>query len=374
MSAEAFLTKLLSGASIQVNGDAPWDVRVVDPRAFDRVLEKGSIGFGESYMDGWFECDRLDDLFYRVYRAELSKKIDKKDAFFEMIKARARSLGSQSKAYDIGKVHYDIGNDLFTRMLDPYMIYSCGYWRRARSLDQAQLDKLELICRKLQLQPGLRVLDIGCGWGGLARYAAENYGVEVVGVTVSQEQLELGRRVCDGLPIELRYQDYRDLDEGFDRIVSVGMFEHVGHRYYRDFFDVANRCLRDDGLFLLHTVGYAQEDVINPWYDKHVMPGVAFPALSQIVRHTEEHFVLEDYHNWRGSHYDQTLMAWFERFDAAWGELEQKYGETFYRMWKLYLQGCAGAFRADRMRVWQLVFAKPSRRTVYDYGEHYSLD
>jgi cyclopropane-fatty-acyl-phospholipid synthase len=374
MSAEAFFRELLGEADITINGDRPWDLQVRDPRAYERVLHDGSIGFGEAFMEGWLDCRRVDQMAARAYRAELSHKVDIRTALFEAFKSKINPFGSRSRSYEIGKKHYDIGNDLFEIMLDRYMIYSCGYWRRAESLDQAQEDKLAITCRKLMLEPGMRLLDIGCGWGGLARYATEHHDVSVVGVTVSRQQLELGRRICAGYPVELRYQDYREVPDRFDRIVSVGMFEHVGRRHFKEFFEACDRCLEPSGIALLHTVGYLQEDVINPWYDKYIMPGVEFPTIKNIVDAADGRFVLEDFHTWEGAHYDKTLMAWFERFDAGWVRLGSRYNDVFYRMWKLYLQSCAGAFRAERMRIWQLVFSKNGIPGGFAYGHHYPLD
>jgi cyclopropane-fatty-acyl-phospholipid synthase len=217
------------------------------------------------------------------------------------------------------------------------------------------------------------MLDIGCGWGGLARYASEHFGVSVVGISVSKEQVELARRLAAGLPIEFRLVDYRDVDEKFDRVVSVGMFEHVGRRHYREFFDVCDRCLAPTGLFLLHTVGYLKEEPINPWYDKYVMPGVEFPTVANIVDNLGPNLALENFQTWEGSHYDRTLMAWFERFDAGYDRLKDRYDDTFYRMWKLYLQGCAGGFRAGQMRVWQLVFSRGDLPGGYRFGHQLPL-
>src|SRR5581483_5741148 len=234
-SPAAFFGELLAKADIEINGSRPWDIQVRDERAFTRVLRDGSIGFGEAFMAGWLDCQRVDLLADRVYRAKLADQIEVKAAVLEVVKAKLNPFGSRSRSFEIGEKHYDTGNDLFELMLDPYMQYSCGYWLRAKDIEQAQRDKLELICRKLQLEPGMRLLDIGCGWAGLARYAAEHYGVNVVGITVSKEQAEWGRKRTAGLPVEIRLVDYRDLNEQFDRIVSVGMFEHVGRRYYPDF-------------------------------------------------------------------------------------------------------------------------------------------
>ena len=373
-SAETFIRDLLAKAEITVNGPDPWDLQVRDPRAYDRVLRDGSIGFGEAFMEGWLDCARVDVLADRVYRAELNEQVEAKAALFEAFKARINPFGSRSRSFEIGEWHYDTGNDLFEMMLDPYMVYSCAYWHRADTLDGAQRDKLKLICRKLQLEPGMRVLDIGCGFGGLARYAAEHYGVSVTGITVSKQQAELGSRLAAGLPVELRLTDYRDLDTTYDRVVSIGMFEHVGRRHHREFFAACDRCLKPSAILLLHTIGYTKEQPINPWYDKYIMPGVEFPTVANIIDTTGPNLVLEDFHAWEGAHYDKTLMSWFERFDRAWDQLKHQYDETFYRMWKLYLQGCAGAFRAQKMRVWQLVFSKGGIQGGYTYGHHYPLD
>jgi cyclopropane-fatty-acyl-phospholipid synthase len=374
LASDAFLRDVIATAGITIDGTHPWDLQVPEPRAYERILRDGSVGFGEAFMDGWLDCERIDQFAERAFCAELSKRLETPAAVMEAIKVRINPFGSRSRSFEIGVKHYNTGNDLFEVMLDKYMIYSCGYWRQALTLEAAQLDKLELICRKLQLQPGMRVLDIGCGFGGLARYAAEQHGVSVVGISVSTEQIELGKRLCAGLPVDFRLIDYRDLNESFDRVVSVGMFEHVGRKYYGDFFATCDRCLKPAGVFLLHTVGYEKEESINPWFDKYVMPGVEFPTVANIANSVGADLMLQDFHAWDGSHYDKTLMAWFERFDAGWGQLKNKYDQRFYRMWKLYLQGCAGAFRAGRMRVWQYVFSKGRIPGGYAYGDDYRLD
>jgi cyclopropane-fatty-acyl-phospholipid synthase len=242
-------------------------------------------------------------------------------------------------------------------MLDTRMVYSCGYWREARTLEAAQEAKLDLICRKLGLKEGDRLLDIGCGWGGLAKFAAERYGATVVGLTVSKEQAALARERCKGLPIEIRVQDYRTLSERFDHIASVGMFEHVGVKNYRTYFEVARRCLKEEGLFLLHTIGGNRSvRSVEPWIGKYIFPGGMLPSVAQIGAGIERLFVMEDWHNF-GSYYDTTLLAWWHNFDAAWPALRAKYGERFYRMWKYYLLICAGTFRARHSELWQIVLS-----------------
>ncbi|HHQ14970.1 MAG TPA: cyclopropane fatty acyl phospholipid synthase, partial [Chromatiales bacterium] len=261
---------------------------------------------------------------------------------------------------------YDIGNDLYEQMLDPWMNYSCGYWLQADTLEQAQQHKMELICRKLELEPGMKLLDIGCGWGGMARYAAEHYGVHVVGVTISGQQQQWAEERVRGLPVEIRCQDYREVDEIFDRIVSIGMFEHVGYKNYREYFRKCHAMLRKDGLMLLHTIGSNRTSLtIDPWLHRYIFPNGILPSIAQIGRAIESSFVMEDWHNF-GVDYDRTLMAWHERIERAWERLDpQRYDERFRRMWRFYLLACAGAFRSRHTQLWQVVLSKGGRPGGY---------
>lgn len=351
--------ELLSRAGIQVNGPSASDIQVKNPDFFKRVLQEGSLGLGESYMDGWWECDRLDVFFTKVLRAGLEKQLPRhlKDTL-RIAGARLFNLQSKKRAWIVGKEHYDLGNDLFTRMLDPQMQYSCAYWKDAERLEDAQIAKLRLICEKLQLKPGMRVLDIGCGWGGLAQFMAQNYAVSVVGVTISAEQQKHAQQRCLGLDVDIRLQDYRDLNDQFDRIVSVGMFEHVGPKNYDTYFTVVDRNLKPDGLFLLHTIGSRRTDHnVDPWIDRYIFPNGCLPSVRQIANASESHFVMEDWHNF-GADYDKTLMAWYERFLASWPENADNYSERFKRMFSYYLNACAGAFRARDIQLWQVVFSR----------------
>lgn len=349
--------EMLSKADIQINGSHPWDIRVLNPEFFKRVMQEGSLGLGESYMDGWWECERLDIFFQRVLKAHLDQQLPHhfRDTL-RVAAARLTNLQSRKRAWIVGKEHYDLGNDLFTRMLDPFMQYSCGYWKEAETLEQAQQAKLQMICEKLQLEPGMSLLDIGCGWGGLAEYAARNFGVKVFGVTISAEQQKLAQQRCEGLDVTILLQDYRDLNQQFDRIVSVGMFEHVGPKNYGTYFEVVDRNLKPDGLFLLHTIGANRtNDNVDAWINKYIFPNGCLPSVLHIAQASEPHFVMEDWHN-IGADYDLTLMAWYQRFLAAWPELAEKYGERFKRMFTYYLNCCAGAFRARDIQLWQVVF------------------
>ena len=353
------VSELLGRAGITINGSSPSDPQIKHPDFFKRVLQEGSLGLGESYMDGWWECERLDMFFSSVLRAGLEKQLPRhfKDTL-RIASARLFNLQSKKRAWIVGKEHYDLGNDLFSRMLDPLMQYSCGYWKKATTLEEAQQDKLQLICDKLQLQPGMRVLDIGCGWGGLAWFMAKNYGVSVVGVTISAEQQKMAQERCLGLDVDIRLQDYRDLNEQFDRIVSVGMFEHVGPKNYKTYFEVADRNLKPEGIFLLHTIGSKRTDNnVDPWINKYIFPNGCLPSVRQIANASEPHFIVEDWHNF-GADYDTPLMAWHERFQAAWPEIADNYSERFKRMFSYYLNACAGAFRARDIQLWQVVFSR----------------
>ncbi len=349
--------KLLAEADVQVNGSRPWDIQVHEEKFYTRVLAEGSLGLGESYMDGWWDCERLDEFFCKILRAGLDQKVKPLKMIFDSLVARIYNFQTPARSFKVGETHYDIGNDLYSRMLDRLMIYSCAYWKDATALDEAQEAKLNLIARKLNLKPEMKVLDIGCGWGGTAKFLAENYGVRVVGVTVSKNQASFAREFCRSLPVEVRLEDYRELNEKFDRVISVGMFEHVGYKNYRTFMKVVRRCLKDDGLFLLHTIGSNISVVkTDPWIEKYIFPNSMLPSAKQICEASEGVFVMEDWHNF-SVHYDKTLMAWYRNFENAWDDLKERYGERFYRMWKYYLLSCAGAFRARVNQLWQIVFS-----------------
>ena len=361
MSADSFrrrVEKLLARADVAINGDRPWDLQVSHPRFFQRVLAQGSLGLGEAYMDGWWQSESLDQLLYRLVSAKLDQQAGSLVLYYDALRAKLLNRQRRCRAHVVGERHYDIGNDLYRQMLDARMIYSCGYWKEAQTLEQAQEDKLQLTCSKLLLQEGQRVLDIGCGWGGTARFMAERYGVEVVGVTISSAQAEVARQRCAGLPIDIRLQDYRSVEGTFDRIVSIGMFEHVGPKNYRTYFRKVAALLKDDGLFLLHTIGgNVPSASTDPWIDRYIFPNGVIPSAGQISAGFDGLFVLEDWHNF-GADYDHTLMAWQDNFNRAWPQLAQNYDERFRRMWLYYLNCAAACFRTRDNQLWQIVLSK----------------
>jgi cyclopropane-fatty-acyl-phospholipid synthase len=353
------IKQILAAAGVSISGNNPWDIQVRHDGFYRRVMSEGSLGFGESYMDGWWDCECLAELFRRLIPSEPEAKLRKNlKMLLHIFQFVVLNPGRNSKAFQIGERHYDIGNDLYRCMLDKRMVYSCAYWKDAGDLDEAQEAKLDLICRKLGLRPGDRILDIGCGWGSFMRYAAEKYGVRAVGITVSGRQAELGSRMCDGLPVEIRMQDYRDVTEKFDHIVSVGMFEHVGYKNYRKYMETVHGCLKDDGLFLLHTIGNGRTQLEgDTWINKYIFPNSMIPSIKLIGAAVEGLFVIEDMHNF-GTDYDRTLSEWLNNFERNWDKLKRVYDDRFYRMWNYYLQIFAGAFRARYLHVWQIVLSK----------------
>ena len=337
----------------------------------------GEIGFGDAYMDGWWDCDAVDECIYRLAKVATSaEKRPWRTGIPGHITGLLCNLQSIRRAFQVGEQHYDLGNDLYRAMLDKRMVYSCGYWQAgATDLDQAQEDKLELVCQKIGLHPGMRVLDIGCGWGGFCQYAAEKYGVESVGLTVSREQAQLARERLKGYPIEILLEDYRGYTGHFDAIVSIGMFEHVGYKNYPVFMQMARNCLRTEGLFLLHTIGGNETSISsNCWLTKHIFPNGQVPSVRQIGDSVERRFIVEDLQNF-GPDYALTLMHWYRNFEQAWSWLKNTspvYTERFYRMWRYYLLSCAGAFRARSLQAWQWVLsprglANSYRRPVLQY-------
>lgn len=360
--AKTTVKEILSLAGIAINGQRPWDIRVLNDELYPRLLSEGSLGAGDSYVDGWWEVDKLDEFFYRIFMSDLDRKLsDNWQVKAANFYARLFNRQTKTLSKKVAEVHYNLGNDVFEIMLDKRMLYTCAYWEDGADLHHAQEAKLDLVCRKLELAPGMRVLDLGCGWGGFAKYAAEHFGVRVLGVNIAEEQVKLGRKLCDGLPVEFRVQDYRDVKEKFDRVLSLGMIEHIGPKNYRTYMENAARLLKSDGIAFIHTIGQNSAAYrCEPWFDKHIFPNSVTPALGSLAAAMEGLFVVEDCHN-IGPHYDPTLMAWHENLSRGWHLLEEKYGKRFYRKMKYYLLSSAGSFRARRSQVFQIVMTKPGR-------------
>jgi cyclopropane-fatty-acyl-phospholipid synthase len=356
---------LLDAASIRVDGNNPWDIRVHDPRFYRKAMLQANLGLGESYMDGWWDCSDLYECFFRLLCAEAEQQALVPLNRIHSLAGKLFNFQKPSRAFTIGKKHYDTGNDLFIAMLGRTMMYSCAFWQDAADLDTAQENKLNLIFRKLGLKPDMRVLDIGCGWGGAARFAAEHYGARIVGITVSNSQAAFARELCSGLPVEIRFMDYRDLTDSYDRIFSIGMLEHVGHKNYGTFFDIVRRCLKPDGLCLLQTIGgNLPVSGTDPWISRYIFPNSMIPSASQITAAFEGRLVLEDWQVFAHD-YALTLKAWLHNVEHHWPDLQKNYSERFRRMWRYYLLSCAGAFRARLIQVWQILLSPEGLKGPY---------
>ncbi len=367
--------ELLDIVGIKINGDKPWDIKVHNEKAYERVLKGGTLAFGETYMDGWWSADRLDLMFEKVFQSDLEDKINKFTMLPFVLKSVLLNMQKGEKAEKVAKQHYDIGNELYTKMLDKRLAYSCAMWDKfcdlppAKNLDEAQEHKLDMICKKTGLKKGDRILDIGCGWGSFIFYAAEKYGAECVGITLSKEQYEYVKSHKGDLSVEVYLKDYRDINEKFDHIISIGMFEHVGYKNYRQYMKIVDKNLKKDGFFLLHTIGTNITSKVNdPWIDKYIFPNSKLPSPTQITDASEDVLIIEDWHN-IGMNYYYTLMEWYKRFKEAWPELKerypQKYDDRFYRMWEFYLLSSAARFKTRRAQVWQIVFSKKNRGKGY---------
>ncbi len=352
------LERIFDDADIKIGGNRPWDIHVHRPKLYRRVITQGNLGLGEAYMEDWWDCERLDEFFYRIISSKAEDKVSPPVKLIGEVISTFYNMQRPSRSFKVAEKHYNIGNDLFKAMLDKRMLYSCGYWKEANSLEEAQEKKLHLIFQKLRLKPGMKVLDIGCGWGGAAQFAAEQYGVSVHGITVSIEQAAIAREYCAGLPVTIEVIDYRKLQGSYDRVYSIGMFEHVGCKNYRDYFKIAHQCLKEDGLTLLHTIGGNKSTFsVEPWANKYIFPNANIPSASQITASYEGLFTLEDWHVFTHDDYDKTLMAWHENIEKQWPVL-QRYNNEFQRMWRYYLLSCTGGFRSRSSQLWQVLLSK----------------
>jgi cyclopropane-fatty-acyl-phospholipid synthase len=357
--AKSMIQNLLAKGGIQINGANPWDIQVHNEKLFSRMLAEGSLGFGEAYMDGWWDVKQLDEFFYRLYQFKLRDEVGGtwKEAL-TLLQSKVLNMQTRLRSRKVAREHYDLGNDLYMSFLDPYNQYTCGYFKDTEDLNVAQEQKLELICKKLQLSEKDRVLDIGCGWGGFAKYAASRYGCAVTGITISDQQYQYAQAYCSGLPVTILKKDYRDLEGTFDKVLICGMIEHVGYKNYRQIMEIVHRSLEDGGLFLLHTIGSNTSEIYSdPWVLKYIFPNSMLPSVKQIATASEGLFVMEDWHNF-GPYYVKTLQAWFRNFDANWEKLKDSYDERFYRMWKYYLHCFMGPFKARVIQLWQVVLSK----------------
>lgn len=363
---------LLMPADVLFNGDRPWDITVHNRDTYRYTFAKGTLGFGEAYMNGYWDCEQLDECFTKLLRVDIDQKLRilfkarlLLSSLSNLVIHTTLNLQTKDRAYQVGEQHYDIGNDIYSKMLDPLMNYSCGFWHNTDSLDQAQINKLDLVCKKMELKPGDKLLDIGCGWGALSKYASEHYGVSVTGITISKEQQKMAQDNCRHLDVNILLTDYRTLKGEYNKIASIGMFEHVGSKNYKTYFNMVRKLLADDGLMLLHTIGdYSTHNTTDAFIHKYIFPNAQLPSASRITKAIEPDLVIRDWHDF-GPDYDKTLMAWWANFEKAWPQLSEKYSQRFYRMWKYYIHISAGMFRSGQGQLWQIVLSKRGARPDY---------
>ena len=375
-SNKSIVKDLLAYAHITINGSKAHDIQVHDDRFYDLIIQKGTLGMGEAYMAKFWDCEDIPQMMANFSTAKLSRKV-KGNIHFAINRYRSILFneGTKDKALFGVQSHYDIGNDLYQAMLDERMVYTCAYWNDANTLANAQEDKLELICRKLMLEPGMTILDIGGGWGSFAKYAAQKYKAKVTVVTNSKEQIKLGSEMCKDLDVTFEFKDYRDVQGQFDRVLSVGMFEHVCYKNHQSYMDTVNRCLKENGISLLHTMGRKEALTRgnDQWITKYIFPNTQVPSVGQIGQAIDGLFVMEDWEN-LSTDYEKTLLAWHENFVTNWNQIKNNYDETFYRMWTYYLLICAGWYRSRVLQLWQVVLTKNGIPGGYNWQKQRKLE
>lgn len=365
------LARILQPAGIELDGKNPYDPQIHDDRAYNMILGGGTLGVGNAYIEGFWGCDRVDELVSKVLEADLHSMIAASPQLLaRSALARVVNMQTPHRSKQVAEMHYDLPSELYEAFLDSNMQYTCGYWRKADNLDEAQRQKMSLVAKKLGIQQGMKVLDIGFGWGQLANYFAEEHGAEVTGITVSEEQLRYAQEHFDKPDYYL--MDYRELDMPgyFDRVTAIGVIEHVGYKNYRPFMQVVRNLLARDGLFLLQTIGNTKSNVTgDPWLNKHIFPNGMTPSEVQLAAASEGVLLKEDEHSF-GQDYDKTLISWHENFINNWPNLDGqmidearpelgRYDERFRRTWEYYFLMCAGSFRSRKaMQLWQNVYSR----------------
>lgn len=363
--------RLWTGEEISTPGSRPIGcVELRSRRALLGLLRSPSVGLGECYSKGLVE---VHGNFLAVTNEVMAALTRRKSGQYYGPKVRsilhAAKVNSKRKSRHNVHHHYDLGNDFYRLWLDERMVYTCAYFEEpTATLDEAQTAKLEHVCRKLKLQPGQTVIDAGCGWGALAMYMAEHYGVRVIAYNVSPEQIEYARAqaAARGLGDQVRFlqEDYRDIDTGCDAFVSIGMLEHVGLANYGRLGALIQRCLKPDGFGLIHSIGRSHPAIADPWITKYIFPGGYIPSLGEMTRVFEPYrFSILDVENLR-PHYARTCALWLENFEAAAGRIAESYGDEFVRMWRLYLAGSSAGFKSGTLQLFQILFTPNGNNEV----------
>jgi cyclopropane-fatty-acyl-phospholipid synthase len=359
--------RILSTVDVRIGGSRPFDMQVHSDLFYKRVLLEGSVGLGESYMDGLWDCADLEELVFRFVESGIERRFRLLPGFVTMnalghlVNRQPRSLGERTSR------HYNTDNDLFASFLGKYKNYSCAFYEEGDDLDTAQLKKMDLICDELCLRPGENVLDIGGGWGEIAKHMASR-GCRITSINIADEQMRAAREHCKGASVDVVKCDYRDVAGTFDKIAIIAMMSHVGHKNHRPLFETVHRHLAPDGLVFVDTVGSAVSlQNGNPWIDKYIFPGIVFPSIQQISRAVEGLFVIEAVRNF-GASYVKTLRAWNANLRRAWPRLSHRHDERTRRMFEFFFLTVAGFFRARDFQNWYVVLSpegttQPAMRT-----------
>jgi cyclopropane-fatty-acyl-phospholipid synthase len=371
---------------IEINGNKKHDIKIKDPKCLYKIaLGDPELTVGETYMDDEWDSEDLEGTLNAIYTSKALSNFDNKTNFYKLF-TKLFNMQNITRSKHVGTQHYDIGNDLYEAFLDSNMQYSCGYWKNANNLEEAQHNKLDLLCRKLDLtnsNESIKILDVGCGFGGLAKFISDKYkdkNIEITGLSISKEQIKYAEDKFNANDnginksrINILFKDYRDFCNDkdnykkFDRVISVGMFEHVGHKNYDVYFKCIHNVLKDDGLFVLHTIGNGKSvTYANRWIDKYIFPNGMLPSITQIGSAIEGKFVMEDWSNF-GDYYADTLQVWLERSEKFFQTTTNPiYTERFQRMWKLYIISSKVNFRTRNIHLWQLVLSPKGIKGVIE--------
>ena len=355
---------------VEINGPNAWDIQIHNESLYSRLFRDGSLGAGESYMDGWWDCNDLVELSFRVAKNNLLLESGL-PLFVHTTRSFLLNLQNKIRARIVGECHYDLPIPLWEKMLGASMIYTNGIWQDTDDLDTAGFAKYDLVCRKLELKKGDTLLELGCGWGAFLKYAATHYGCRCTGVTISKEQAKYASELCQSLPVKIHHCDYRDRDVynpddiKYDAITTLGMTEHVGRKNYRQCMQIIYEQLRDCRLFLLESSGNSKESAPDMFIQKYIFPYLDMPTVGSIDKYTRDFFVLEDMQT-VSVDYAKTIIAWSNNFKKYWSDFdlsENTFGglskNQFYRMWVYYLDCCAGVLKArTETQAWQFLFSK----------------
>jgi cyclopropane-fatty-acyl-phospholipid synthase len=360
--AERAVRDTFASCGIEVGGSRPWDIRVRDSAFYRRMAVNPAFEIGETYLDRQYDCDAVDEMVYRILSSRAARLTRGWKHHLRNTWARLGNPQSRARSTDVAQKHYDKTPLLFRRMLDAEtMSYTCGFWQDGATLGAAQREKLRKICDKLELREGETLLDIGCGFGGLAAFAADECGARVVGITNSEMHWRVARERCAGKPsVEILLHDYRDLPSlrrRFDKAASIEMIEAVGPKNYAEYMSLVHQVLRPGGRFVVQAfISDVSLHVCNEWFDRHIFPNGVSPSLSQLDAATSDNFAAPQQIEEMGAHYPPTLLAWHANLSQHWTELAA--GERARRMWHFYLYSLAGVFRARDLRLCQLTWAR----------------